>query len=124
MAAGAFGVIVNITSSAVSVRVRGIGLTNATREALTNFVVGLVPQYSGKGVTINNLLPGPFDTGRLRNSKEITKHLTGNAVAGRIGNPDELGAMCAFLCSRHRSEERRVGKECVSTCRSRWSPYN
>src|SRR3546814_12465952 len=25
---------------------------------------------------------------------------------------------------RHRSEERRVGKECVSTCRSRWSPYH
>src|SRR3546814_360353 len=65
------------------------------------FVFGLVPQYSSKGVTINNLLPGPFDTERLRQSKDITKHLTGNAVAGRVGNPDEMGAMCAFLSSSH-----------------------
>lgn len=64
-------------------------------------LVGAAPQFSGKGATINTLLPGPFDTGRLRNSKEITKHLTGNAVAGRVGDPDEMGAMCAFLCSRH-----------------------
>lgn len=101
MAARGFGRIVNITSSAVRVPIPVIGLSNATRAALTNFVFGLVPQYSGKGVTINNLLPGPFDTGRLRNSKDITKHLTGNAVAGRVGDPDEMGAMCAFLCSRH-----------------------
>jgi 3-oxoacyl-[acyl-carrier protein] reductase len=51
-------------------------------------------------VTINNLLPGPFDTDRLRNSKEITRHLTSNPVAGRVGDPDELGAACAFLCGR------------------------
>lgn len=52
-------------------------------------------------MTINNLLPGPFDTNRLRSSKDITRHLTTNAVAGRVGDPAELGAMCAFLCSRH-----------------------
>jgi 3-oxoacyl-[acyl-carrier protein] reductase len=101
MAARGFGRIVNITSSAVRVPIPVIGLSNATRAALTNFVLGLVPQYSGKGVTFNNLLPGPFDTSRLRNSKDITKHLTGNAVAGRVGDPAEMGAMCAFLCSRH-----------------------
>lgn len=101
MAARGFGRIVNITSSAVRVPIPVIGLSNAMRAALTNFVFGLVPQYSGKGVTINNLLPGPFDTARLRNSKEITRHLTGNVVAGRVGDPAEMGAMCAFLCSRH-----------------------
>jgi 3-oxoacyl-[acyl-carrier protein] reductase len=101
MAARGFGRIVNITSSAVRVPIPVIGLSNATRAALTNFVFGLVPQYSSKGVTINNLLPGPFDTERLRQSKDITKHLTGNAVAGRVGNPDEMGAMCAFLSSSH-----------------------
>lgn len=101
MAARGFGRIVNITSSAVRVPIPVIGLSNATRAGLTNFVFGLVPQYSSKGVTINNLLPGPFDTNRLRNSKEITKHLTGNAVAGRVGDPAEMGAMCAFLCSVH-----------------------
>jgi len=101
MAERGFGRIINVTSSAVRVPIPVIGMSNATRAGLTNFVFGLVPQYSSKGVTINNLLPGPFDTGRLRNSKEITKHLTGNAVAGRIGDPEEMGAMCAFLCGQY-----------------------
>ncbi len=101
MAERGFGRIVNITSSAVRVPIPVIGLSNATRAGLTNFVFGLVPEFAGRNVTINNLLPGPFDTGRLRGSKEITRHLTRNNAAGRVGNPDELGAMCAFLCSRH-----------------------
>ncbi|RXR27682.1 SDR family oxidoreductase [Sphingobium fluviale] len=101
MAERGFGRIVNITSSAVRVPIPVIGMSNATRAGLTNFVFGLVPQYSSKGVTINNLLPGPFDTGRLRNSKEITMHLTKNPVAGRVGDPEEMGAMCAFLCSHY-----------------------
>jgi 3-oxoacyl-[acyl-carrier protein] reductase len=96
-----FGRIVNITSSTVRVPIPVLGLSNATRAALTNFVFGLVPSVSSSNVTINNLLPGPFDTNRLRNTKEITRHLTSNPVAGRVGDPDELGAACAFLCSRH-----------------------
>lgn len=101
MAARGFGRIVNITSSTVRVPIPVIGLSNAARAGLTNFVFGLVPQVSAKGVTINNLLPGPFDTNRLRDSKELTRHLTTNPVAGRVGDPAELGAVCAFLCSRH-----------------------
>lgn len=101
MAARGFGRVVNITSSTVRVPIPVIGLSNAARAGLTNFVFGLVPSLSAKGVTINNILPGPFDTNRLRNSKEITKHLTGNPVPGRVGDPAELGAACAFLCSVH-----------------------
>jgi len=99
MADRGFGRVVNITSSAVRVPIPVIGLSNATRAGLTNFVFGLAPSLSSRGVTINNLLPGPFDTDRLRKSKDITKHLTANPVAGRVGDPDELGATCAFLCS-------------------------
>jgi 3-oxoacyl-[acyl-carrier protein] reductase len=95
-----FGRIVNITSSTVRVPIPVLGLSNAARAGLTNFVFGLAPSVSSSGITINNLLPGPFDTNRLRNSKEITRHLTSNAIAGRVGDPDELGATCAFLCSR------------------------
>ena len=95
-----FGRIVNITSSTVRVPIPVLGLSNAARAGLTNFVFGLAPSVSSSGITINNLLPGPFDTNRLRNSKEITRHLTSNPVAGRVGDPDELGAACAFLCSR------------------------
>lgn len=101
MAERGFGRIVNVTSSAVRVPIPIIGLSNATRAALTNFVFGLVPQYSPKGVTINNLLPGPFDTERLRKSSDIAKMVGGNPVAGRIGDPAEMGALCAFLCSAH-----------------------
>lgn len=96
-----FGRIINITSSTVRVPIPVLGLSNAARAGLTNFVLGLAPSVSSSGVTINNLLPGPFDTNRLRHSKEITRHLTSNQVAGRVGDPDELGAACAFLCSRH-----------------------
>jgi 3-oxoacyl-[acyl-carrier protein] reductase len=99
MADRGFGRVVNITSSAVRVPIPVIGLSNATRAGLTNFVFGLAPSLSSSGVTINNILPGPFDTDRLRKSKDITKHLTANPVAGRVGDPDELGAICAFLCS-------------------------
>lgn len=101
MAARGFGRIVTITSSTVRVPIPVLGLSNASRAGLTNFLFGLVPEFSSKGVTINNLLPGPFDTDRLRNSKELTRHLTKNDVAGRIGDPAELGAACAFLCSVH-----------------------
>lgn len=101
MAARGFGRVINITSSAVRVPIPVIGLSNATRAGLSNFVFGLAPSLSSKNVTINNMLPGPFDTNRLRNSGEITKHLTTNAVAGRVGDPAEFGAMAAFLCSVH-----------------------
>jgi 3-oxoacyl-[acyl-carrier protein] reductase len=101
MAERGFGRIINITSSTVRVPIPVLGLSNAARAGLTGFVFGLVPSISARNVTINNLLPGPFDTNRLRNSKEITRHLTGNAVAGRVGRPEEMGAMCAFLASQH-----------------------
>jgi len=101
MKAREFGRIVNITSSSVRMPISVIGLSNAARAGLTGFLKGLVPEVSPHGVTINNLLPGPFDTNRLRRSKDITKHLTGNPVAGRVGDPAELGATCAFICSTH-----------------------
>ncbi len=101
MGSRGFGRVVNITSSTVRVPIPVLGLSTAARSGLTGFLFGLVPELSGKGVTVNNLLPGPFDTNRLRKSKEITKHLTKNPVAGRIGDPAELGAICAFLCSAY-----------------------
>ena len=100
MAQRKFGRIVNITSSSVRVPIPVLGLSTAARSGLTGFVFGLAPQLSPSNVTINNILPGPFDTNRLRNSKPLTMHLTQNAVAGRVGDPAELGATCAFICSQ------------------------
>jgi 3-oxoacyl-[acyl-carrier protein] reductase len=101
MAERGFGRIVNITSAVVRVPTAPLGLSNAMRAALSNFVFGLVPLYSAKGVTLNNLLPGPFDTDRLQAAKAARGAAEINRVAGRVGDPDEFGATCAFLCSRH-----------------------
>jgi 3-oxoacyl-[acyl-carrier protein] reductase len=106
-----FGRIVNITSSAVKAPIPALGLSNGARSGLTGFVAGLARAIAGAGVTINNLLPGAFDTDRLRATlaaaatakgsdpaSELGSRLAG-IPAGRFGTPAEFGAVCAFLCS-------------------------
>ncbi len=115
MAERGFGRVVNITSGAVKAPIDILGLSNGARSGLTGFVAGLArqPQLASRNVTINNLLPGAFDTDRLRKTMEGTSAKTGKAVAElessrqqgiparRFGNAEEFGAMCAFLCSAH-----------------------
>lgn len=114
MAARGFGRIVNITSSAVKAPIDILGLSNGARTGLTGFVAGLARSgIAAKGVTINNLLPGKFDTDRLattfqaaanksgKDVQEIRKLQSGQIPARRFGNPQEFGAICAFLCSQH-----------------------
>ncbi|MCJ2136740.1 SDR family oxidoreductase [Methylobacterium sp. J-026] len=108
-----FGRIVNITSAAVKAPIEQLGLSNGARSGLTGFVAGLARQTVRHGVTINNLLPGPFDTDRIRGNAAAGAAKAGTSVeaflaaraaanpAGRFGQPDEFGAACAFLCSRH-----------------------
>lgn len=113
MAARGFGRIVNITSSAVKAPIDILGLSNGARSGLTGFVAGLARSgIAAKGVTINNLLPGAFDTDRLRGTLQAAADKTGkpleavkdvrrsNIPAKRFGNPGEFGAICAFLCSQ------------------------
>ena len=113
MAARGFGRIVNITSSAVKAPIDILGLSNGARSGLTGFVAGLSRSpIAASGVTINNLLPGKFDTDRLaatmqgaatRQGKtlEDVRHAQQASIpAGRFGNPEEFGAICAFLCSQ------------------------
>ncbi len=108
-----FGRIVNITSAAVKSPIPTLGLSNGARAGLTGFVAGLSRQVARHNVTINNLLPGPFDTDRLwanlrRGAEEAgvdaesfaAERAKGNP-AGRFGRPEEFGATCAFLCSVH-----------------------
>jgi 3-oxoacyl-[acyl-carrier protein] reductase len=100
MAARGFGRVVNITSSAVKSPIGPLGLSNGARSGLTGFVAGLARSVAGQGVTINNLLPGPFATDRIR-----AMSAAGRAIpippAGRLGDPAEFGAVCAFLCGVH-----------------------
>ena len=106
-----YGRIVNITSSAVKAPIDVLGLSNGARSGLTGFVAGLARKVVRHGVTINNLLPGQFDTDRLRVTyagrakaagRSIDEALAAGAAAvpaGRFGNSAEFGAVCAFLCS-------------------------
>jgi len=106
-----FGRIVNITSSAVKAPIDILGLSNGARSGLTGFVAGLARKTVAANVTINNILPGPFDTERMHaNIKvtaekagvpldEMTKRKAAANPAGRFGDPRELGELCAYLCS-------------------------
>ena len=112
MASRGFGRIVNITSSSVKAPIDILGLSNGARSGLTGFVAGVARTgLAAKGVTINNLLPGSFDTDRLKGTMAGAAQKTGqdieairaarqkNIPAGRFGTPEEFGAICAFLCS-------------------------
>ena len=114
MAARGFGRIVNITSSSVKAPIDILGLSNGARSGLTGFVAGVARSgIAARGVTINNLLPGSFDTDRLKGTMQGAVKKTGQDIetirasrqkaipAGRFGNPSEFGAICAFLCSVH-----------------------
>jgi 3-oxoacyl-[acyl-carrier protein] reductase len=113
MAARGFGRIVNITSSSVKAPIDILGLSNGARSGLTGFVAGLArSSLASKGVTINNLLPGAFDTDRLRATQAAAAAKAGKSVeevaagrrqaipAQRFGTAEEFGQVCAFLCSQ------------------------
>lgn len=115
MAARGFGRIVNITSSAVKAPIDILGLSNGARSGLTGFVAGVArtTKLAGNNVTINNLLPGAYDTDRLKTTMQGAAQKSGKTMddvmdarrktipALRFGNPAEFGATCAFLCSQH-----------------------
>ena len=116
MAARGFGRIINITSSAVKAPIDILGLSNGARSGLTGFVAGVArSKLAASGVTINNLLPGAFDTDRLRGTMSGAAQKSGqplevvmdarrkNIPAQRFGTAAEFGAICAFLCSQHAS---------------------
>src|SRR5687767_10383112 len=106
-----FGRVVNITSGAVKAPIPELGLSNGARTGLTVFIAGLSRTTVRHNVTINNLLPGPFETDRLRSNLEFNAKKTGKSVdelrrvrteanpAGRFGTIEEFGDACAFLCS-------------------------
>ena len=113
MAARGYGRIINITSSAVKAPIDSLGLSSGARGGLTAFVAGAARSpLAASGVTMNNLLPGTFDTDRLKANYQAAADRTGEPLgllieqrrasipAQRFGNAAEFGAICAFLCSQ------------------------
>jgi len=106
-----FGRVVNITSSSVKAPIDILALSNGARSGLTGFVAGVARRTVAHNVTLNNLLPGQFDTDRLRgnfaymaqqqgvDAGQVAERKRTHIPAGRFGNADEFGAACAFLCS-------------------------
>jgi 3-oxoacyl-[acyl-carrier protein] reductase len=111
MIARKFGRIVNITSGSVKAPIDELGLSNGARAGLTGFIAGLARKVARHNVVINNLMPGAILTARLRSNNEAFAKARGITVAevearriaaipaGRVGTPEEFGAVCAFLCS-------------------------
>lgn len=111
MIARKFGRIVNITSAATKSPIPELGMSNGARTGLAGFVAGLARQTVAHNVTINCLLPGPFDTDRLRGNMRFRAEQAGEDLAaftakvaatnpaGRFGTPAEFGDACAFLCA-------------------------
>jgi 3-oxoacyl-[acyl-carrier protein] reductase len=108
-----FGRIVSITSHMVKAPVGMLGLSNGARSGLTGFVGGVARDVAQYGVTLNNVLPGQFDTDRLKSNhrtfaaarnvdlEEARGQFMRQIPARRFGDPREFGAACAFLCSAH-----------------------
>jgi 3-oxoacyl-[acyl-carrier protein] reductase len=106
-----FGRIVNITSASVKSPIPQLGMSNGARAGLTGFVAGIARQVAKHNVTINNILPGPFLTDRLRSGAAHLAQRSGRSLedelaargrenpTGRIGDPAEFGEACAFLCA-------------------------
>ncbi len=113
MVARRFGRIVNITSGTVKMPLAGLDLSSGARAGLTAFLGGVARSVAASNVTINFLLPGAFETARLRANIDATAAKQGTSYeaaatlrkgtipARRFGDPHELGAMCAFLSSAH-----------------------
>jgi 3-oxoacyl-[acyl-carrier protein] reductase len=113
MMARGWGRVVNITSASVKSPIPQLGLSNTARAGLTGFVAGTSRQVAGKGVVINNLLPGIHATDRAIaldggvvkargiTLEEAVAERAATIPAGRYGTAAEFGAMCAFLCSQH-----------------------
>lgn len=113
MAERGFGRIVNITSLSVYQPIPGLDLSSGARAGLTAFLAGVARTFVNRNVTINAILPGKFDTDRIRKTVEYAAEKSGVSLeeqtkrtaqaipAGRLGTPDEFGRACAFLCSDH-----------------------
>jgi 3-oxoacyl-[acyl-carrier protein] reductase len=108
-----WGRILNITSQSVKAPIASLELSNGARAGLTGAIAVIARKAARHNVTINNILPGPFETDRLKGSTKKMADMQGvsfeqaaaqrmaQVPAGRFGQPEEFGAAAAFMCSAH-----------------------
>jgi 3-oxoacyl-[acyl-carrier protein] reductase len=101
-----WGRIVTITSRSAREALDGLALSNATRPAVAGLVRTLAREVGGDGVLVTNVMPGPIDTGRLRELAGGEDGLAARGArvpVGRVGRPEEVGDVVAFLASERAS---------------------
>ena len=108
-----FGRIINITSSSVRAPIAGLDVSSGARAGLTAFLASAARLFARDNVTINSIQPGSFETDRQKSglaraaaqrnvSVDIARADSKARIpVGRFGDPDEFGALCAFLASAH-----------------------
>jgi 3-oxoacyl-[acyl-carrier protein] reductase len=111
MRASGYGRIVNVISTSVKEPIAGLGVSNTVRAAVAGWAKTLAGELAGDGITVNNVLPGYTRTGRLasllaaqaassgRSEETIAQGLMATIPAGRFGEPEEVAAVVAFLCT-------------------------
>lgn len=111
MKAASFGRIINITSTSVKQPIPNLGVSNIVRPAVAAWAKCLATELGGFGITVNNILPGYTSTDRLASivkgraakgnvsEDDIKRDIISATPAGRFGEPAEVGAAVAFLCS-------------------------
>ena len=130
MMARKFGRIVNITSAAVKAPIEILGLSNGARAGLTGFVAGLSRKTVIANVTINSLLPGPFDTDRLRGTAKAKRKSAASASNRSCRNapssippaasaPPRNSATPAPSCAARRPASSPARTSCSTAARSR-----
>jgi 3-oxoacyl-[acyl-carrier protein] reductase len=107
------GRIVNLTGYGVKEPIRDLVVSDASRAAVTVMAKTIASELGRQGITVNNIAPGPILTDRLReihdaratevggNLSDQLALLAAEVPVGRIGEPSEVGKLCAFLCSVH-----------------------
>ncbi len=108
-----YGRIINIISTSVKIPIPGLGVSNTVRGAMASWSKTMSNELAQYGITVNNILPGPIETNRLKgliesiaerkgvSVTEVEDEMKQSVPAKRFGRPEELGALAAFLCSDH-----------------------
>ncbi len=106
-----YGRIINVISTSVKQPIKGLGVSNTIRAAVASWAKTLAGELGPFGITVNNILPGPIDTDRMKEIVEGKSKSTGKSVAelielekaavpaGRYGTPEEIAQTIAFLAS-------------------------
>ena len=106
-----YGRVINIISTSVKTPIPGLGVSNTTRGAVASWAKTLAGELGPLGITVNNVLPGFIDTGRLheviddfaarggQSTEEVRSALVSQVPAGRFGQPEEVAAVVCFLAS-------------------------